>query len=616
MAVDFNLSFLKELEREKVLEVLYRDQSLQKAEEERIRKLKTHLQQLRWKGAKSSNREYQERSCARCQKALGRLLNRGAVCDGCSHRVCPECQVFLRSLIWKCTVCYMHGDVKIKTGEWFFEEREKKFPSAGKHETVGAKLLKSYQKMSKISVVPPTPPPFSEANQGIYSMELSKCKGFNKSVENLLLSLTTQVKKISRSQNDVTDRVHLTTDYGQNQEKKKERRSHSDTAINIATQLEKSHSLHQLITKAKEDELSEKLMKQKTGDSSPMKQTYFGNAKRASMSSITSTCTEAGSFDNANVTGEIEFAIIYNIKTSTLQISIKACKNLAYGEEKKKKCNPYVKIYLLPDKSTHGKIKTSIKRNTVDPLFHETLKFTLERSQLETRTLQVSVWHSNTLKRKVFLGEVTIPLEKWDFDDNATQSFNWYQLRSKPKKHDEGFIQYHGELCVRIRLEVPPLPNRFQFEEWKSHDPDLKKKDVVQLHLIVNCARNLSLRPDGILNSYVKSCLVIPNKGEKKQSTPVLKKQVCPEWKHSIIFNIQNPRDLKNAQLDLTVWDQAFGGMNDRFLGGISLKSGGDINTSEAHQSAHCLWQQLLNMPNEWMEETLVLQPNVSAFHF
>uniref|UniRef100_A0A8C5PLS8 RabBD domain-containing protein n=1 Tax=Leptobrachium leishanense TaxID=445787 RepID=A0A8C5PLS8_9ANUR len=170
MAVDFNLSFLKELEREKVLEVLHRDQSLQKTEEERTRKLKTHLQQLRWKGAKTATREYKEKSCARCQKALGRLLNRGAVCDGCSHRVCPECQVFLRSLFWKCTVCYMHGEVKVKTGEWFFEEREKKFPSAGRHETVGAKLLKSYQRMSKISVVPPTPPPFSEVNPGSYSM--------------------------------------------------------------------------------------------------------------------------------------------------------------------------------------------------------------------------------------------------------------------------------------------------------------------------------------------------------------------------------------------------------------------------------------------------------------
>lgn len=47
-----------------------------------------------------------------------------------------------------------------------------------------------------------------------------------------------------------------------------------------------------------------------------------------------------GNFDNASVTGEIEFAVRYCFKTCSLEICIKACKNLAYGEEKKKKCNP------------------------------------------------------------------------------------------------------------------------------------------------------------------------------------------------------------------------------------------------------------------------------------
>ncbi|KAM4693545.1 synaptotagmin-like protein 3 [Discoglossus pictus] len=610
MAIDFNLSFLKELEREKVLEVLYRDQSLQKAEEERIRKLKTHLQQLRWKGAKSVSREYQERSCARCQRTLGRVLNRGAVCDGCSHRVCHDCQIFLHQLVWKCTVCYAHGEVKIKTGEWFFEEREKKFPAAGKHETVGAKLLKTYHRMSKISVVPPTPPPFSEATPGTLS-ELSKSKGFNKSVENLFLTLTTQVKKISKSQNDMTDKFHLTTDYGQKAERIKERRSHSDTAINIASELEKSHSLHQLIHKAKEEEQFEKRRIQQESEeeiSSTKKRTFLGNKKRASMCSLSSTCTETGSFDNANVTGEIEFAITYNFKTQTIEIAIKACKNLAYGEEKKKKCNPYVKTYLLPDKSTHSKMKTSVKKNTVDPLFNETIKYNIEHSQLETRTLQVSVWHASALKRKVFLGEVTIPLELWDFQDNSTQSFNWYQLRSKPKKHEEGMVQYHGELCIRVRLEIPPLCNKFQYE--------LKKPEISQLHFVIKDAKNLSIRPDGILNSYVRSSLVLPNKREIKQRTPVLRKQVCPEWNHTIIYNIQDPNELKKSRLDFTIWDQSSLGVSDRFLGGASFTTAEDTSAPECYQSAQTLWQRLLSRPNEWVEETLVLHSNMGDFHF
>lgn len=74
-----------------------------------IRKLQLQLQQLRWKGARNISHEYQERSCARCQKSLGLLMNRGAVCNGCSHRVCSECRVCLNPCLWKCTVCYAHG---------------------------------------------------------------------------------------------------------------------------------------------------------------------------------------------------------------------------------------------------------------------------------------------------------------------------------------------------------------------------------------------------------------------------------------------------------------------------------------------------------------------------
>nr|BAC37766.1 unnamed protein product [Mus musculus] len=107
MAHEVDLESFKELERDIILRVLYRDQTVQSTEEERVRKLKSHLQHLRWKGAKSSSQEYKEKCCARCQRALGLLLNRGAVCQGCSHRVCSECRVFLRrTRAWKCTVCF------------------------------------------------------------------------------------------------------------------------------------------------------------------------------------------------------------------------------------------------------------------------------------------------------------------------------------------------------------------------------------------------------------------------------------------------------------------------------------------------------------------------------
>ncbi|XP_054346240.2 synaptotagmin-like protein 3 isoform X6 [Pongo pygmaeus] len=572
MAQEVDLSALKELEREAILQVLYRDQAVQNTEEERIRKLKTHMQHLRWKGAKNTDREYKEKCCARCQQVLGFLLHRGAVCRGCSHRVCAHCRVFLRGThAWKCTVCFEDRNVKIKTGEWFYEERAKKFPTGetgfcrvaqaglellsssdppasasesagitGKHQTVGGQLLQSYQKLSKISVVPPTPPPVSES-------QCSHSPGRKVSAPDILKPLNQEDPKCSTNP----------------------------------------------------------ILKQQNLPSSPAPSTIFsGGFRHGSLISIDSTCTEMGNFDNANVTGEIEFAIRYCFKTHSLEIRIKACKNLAYGEEKKKKCNPYVKTYLLPDRSSQGKRKTGVQRNTVDPTFQETLKYQVAPAQLVSRQLQVSVWHLGTLARRVFLGEVIIPLATWDFEDSTTQSFRWHPLRAKVEKYEDSVPQSNGELTVRAKLVLPSGPRKLQEAQEGTDQPSLHG----QLCLVVLGAKNLPVRPDGTLNSFVKGCLTLPDQQKLRLKSPVLKKQACPQWKHSFVFSGVTPAQLRQSSLELTVWDQAFLGMNDRLLGGARLGSKGDAAVGgDACSQSKLQWQKVLSSPNLWTDMTLVL---------
>ncbi|EMP36393.1 Synaptotagmin-like protein 3 [Chelonia mydas] len=571
MTCELNLNFLKELERETVLQVLYRDQMVRKVDEERIRKLKIQLQQLRWKGAKSVSHEYQERSCARCQKSLGLVMNRGAVCNGCSHRVCSECRVCLNPYLWKCTICYAHG-----------------------------------QKQS------------FEIKRAVLK-EISQSKSFNKSVENLFLSLATNMKKMSKSQNDMrADKSLLTTDYGQDMERRKERRSQSDTAIDIASRIKNIPSFQQLINGALDnnDVFTKRYYKQGEDIStSPRSDTVFcGGKKHGSLYSINSTCTEAGNFDMANVTGEIEFAIRYVFKACTLEVCIKACKNLAYGEEKKKKCNPYAKTYLLPDKSSRSKRKTAVKKNTVDPAFHETLKYKIDYSQLETRQLQISVWHSETLKRRVFLGEVVVPLASWNFEDNSTQSFNWYQLKAKSEKPEDNLVQYNGELLVCAKLILPSQSKKCQYEEQTKGGREDQASADGQLHLVVLGAKNLPvMRCGGTLNSFVKGCLTLPDQRKIRQKSPVLKKEACPQWKHLFVFDGVTPSQLRQSCLDLAVWNQASFGSNDRFLGGARLSTKEPSGTWDSDPQSKLQWQKTLSSPNIWIDITLMLHSNMDT---
>ncbi|KFV56862.1 Synaptotagmin-like 3, partial [Tyto alba] len=270
-------------------------------------------------------------------------------------------------------------------------------------------------------------------------------------------------------------------------------------------QMKSTPSLQQLITGAQTDSeiLTKRNYKEEDDDitTSPTSDAVFCDGrKHGSLYSLNSTCTESGNFGKANITGEIEFAVRYVFKACILEICIKGCKNLAYGEEKKKKCNPYVKVYLLPDKSPRSKRKTAVKKSTVDPEFNETLKYKIEHSQLGSRQLQISVWHAGALKYRVFLGEVVIPLAAWNFEENSMQLFDWYQLKPKLEKPEDDLIQYSGELLVSARLSVPAQYKNFQFEGKKTQGvPNC------QLQVMIFGAKNLPvLRSVGMPNSFVK----------------------------------------------------------------------------------------------------------------
>ncbi|XP_029983614.1 synaptotagmin-like protein 3 isoform X2 [Sphaeramia orbicularis] len=442
-----DLSLLQALERERVLEVLRRDKQLRTIEEDRIRRMKYELQDLRRKGAKSYTRQYGERTCARCQRPLGKFWNSGSVCRGCSHRICRRCRVSVGAAEWKCTVCHAYREVKFRSGEWFLEEKAKKFPvTADKYETVGERLLKTYGVLSHISVVPPTPPPHMEYPFLSRSGDFKNSKPFTKSMEDLMVSFTSHIRKMSNSQNDVREDLLKVNNYRRGSDFHFcTQKSLSDTDINKCKNLVKVPSLPNLFKKSKDSdhEGSSTGAEEEASYSSE-----YSGGKRGSSSSISTDC---GLFESVTVAGELELAVAYNNNTSSLEITVGACRNLTYGNAKKKKCNPYVKAYVLPEKNS--KLKTSVKKNTTNPVYNEVLKFHIERHLLYGKRLQACVWHSRSLNRKVFLGEVLIPLDAWRFEDKALESFHWYPLCAKAESPDGGAVEQEGgEMLLRIKF--------------------------------------------------------------------------------------------------------------------------------------------------------------------
>ncbi|RXM94361.1 Synaptotagmin-like protein 1 [Acipenser ruthenus] len=80
----------------------------------------------------------------------------------------------------------------------------------------------------------------------------------------------------------------------------------------------------------------------------------------------------SGEFGSLEVKGSVLFALHYDGHKGEFQIKVYRCQDLA--EAKKQRSDPYVKSYLLPDKSSHSKRKTSVKKKCINPVFDETLK--------------------------------------------------------------------------------------------------------------------------------------------------------------------------------------------------------------------------------------------------
>ncbi|XP_035219238.1 uncharacterized protein LOC118192392 isoform X2 [Stegodyphus dumicola] len=328
--------------------------------------------------------------------------------------------------------------------------------------------------------------------------------------------------------------------------------------------------------------------------------------------SVTSVYSAAGGgrYGTVTVTGEVLFGLNYNYKTGTLEINVKECRNLAAVDTKKNRSDPYVKVYLLPDRTKSGKRKTKVKKHTLNPVFdeHELLKFNVTVSELEIRTLWLSVWHSDRFGRNDFLGEVMLPLGSEMFENS---DLKWYPLQERVETLDTP-VSYKGDLILALKYVPPDVTSR-KF----SKKPGVPAKGA--LEVLVREARNLmATRSNGTSDPFCKSYLLPDKSKAGKQKTPVFKKSCNPKWNHTFIYDEVSLDDLRERCLELTIWDYDKITSND-FLGGVRLclgtgkYQGRDVDWMDSVGEERSLWYTMLERPNTWVDGSLLLRSTMQS---
>ncbi|XP_067144845.1 uncharacterized protein [Centruroides vittatus] len=329
----------------------------------------------------------------------------------------------------------------------------------------------------------------------------------------------------------------------------------------------------------------------------------FGS-RSESMSSVYSAAG-GGRYGTVTVTGEVLFGLLYNKKNGTLEIYIKECRNLAPVDIKRNRSDPYVKVYLLPDRTKSGKRKTKVKKHTINPTFDEVLRFPVTINELEQRTLWLSVWHSDMFGRNDFLGEILLALGQKLLENSGLK---WYPLQERLDTLESPFT-FKGDLFLALKY----VPADLNIKKYKY--PGLFAKG--SLHVLMKEARNLmATRSNGTSDPFCKSYLLPDKSKASKQKTPVVKKTSNPKWYHTFVYEDVTLDDLKERCLELTLWDYDKITSND-FLGGVRLSLGAgkscgrEVDWMDSRFEEVSLWHAMLERPNMWVEGCLLLRPTM-----
>ncbi|KAF5898327.1 double C2-like domain-containing protein beta isoform X1 [Clarias magur] len=261
--------------------------------------------------------------------------------------------------------------------------------------------------------------------------------------------------------------------------------------------------------------------------------------------------------------------------------------------------DPYVKLHLLPGASKANKLRTKTLRNTLNPIWSETLTYYgITDEDMVRKTLRISVCDEDKFRHNEFIGETRIPLKK--LKPNQTKNFyNCLEKQLPIDKTDDKSLEERGRIMISLK--------------YSSQKCGL----VVG---IIRCAHLAAMDANGFSDPYVKTYLKPDENKKSKHKTAVKKKTLNPEFNEEFFYEIKYT-ELSKKTLEVTVWDYDIGKSNDFIVNRRSsplLRSSSPAATcrsvlppeSAAEMSASC--QSRLWCPHEG---ALVPAPVVNVMH-
>ncbi|XP_009331312.1 PREDICTED: synaptotagmin-10 [Pygoscelis adeliae] len=239
-----------------------------------------------------------------------------------------------------------------------------------------------------------------------------------------------------------------------------------------------------------------------------------------------------GQQEDVKTCGKLNFTLRYDYENELLAVTIVKALDLP-AKDFTGTSDPYVKIYLLPDRKK--KFQTRVHRKTLNPVFDETFQFPVAYDQLSNRKLHFSVYDFDRFSRHDMIGEVILD-NLFEVSDLSREANVWKDIHcATTESIDLGEIMF--SLCYL------PTAGRMTFTVIKCRN--LKAMDIT-----------------GASDPYVKVSLMCEGRRLKKRKTTTKKNTLNPVYNEAIIFDIP-PENVDQVSLSIAVMDYDRVGHNE-----------------------------------------------------
>ncbi|XP_044050836.1 synaptotagmin VIII [Siniperca chuatsi] len=281
--------------------------------------------------------------------------------------------------------------------------------------------------------------------------------------------------------------------------------------------------------------------------------------------------------------GKLLYSLEYNGAQSELTVGIKQANSLK-AMDLGGNSDPYVKVYICPDKSKT--CETKVFSHTLNPVFNEQFSFQISKSSLLQSTVVMQVFDFNRFSKHKIIGELRVQLCDVDWNHVIEE---WQDLAEPAKFEDENL----GEICFSLRY----VPSAGKLTVVILEAKDLKSMDI-----------------GGSSDPYVKVQLALDKRKWKKRKTSIKKKTLNPYYNESFTFNVSFEQ-IQKVNLVISVWDHDAMTRNDSigkiFLGcdasGNQLRHWADMLSNPRRPVAQ--WHNLLSA--EQVNSTLTLKKKI-----